>query len=215
MSAEVLLELHYLPGIPYVSALAAHSVVVLEQSEHYVKGSFRNRCLVATAAGPQRLSIPLQKGKNQAQPVRDVRLAYDEPWQRQHWRTLSAAYGRAPFYAHYADLLAPFFLQKKYVFLWDWNLDLLRCLLPLLPVRADLRLSEGYHPVVPTGLSDFRNRLKPGAVPWEGYAPPAYPQVFEDRLGFLPGLSILDLLFCMGPAAASFLPVFSTPQEQA
>ncbi len=208
------LALHYLPGIPYVSALAAHPVVILEQWEHYTKGSFRNRCLVATASGPQRLSIPLQKGKHQGQPVREVRLAYDEPWQRQHWRTLSAAYGRAPFFPHYADRLAPFFLEKRYTFLWDWNLDLLLCLLPLLRVRTDLRFSESYQPVAPAGTTDFRRRLMPGELPWAGYAPPAYPQVFEDRLGFLPGLSILDLLFCMGPAAATYFPAFPADRSE-
>lgn len=192
------LPLYYLPPVSWCAAAWNDEVVVLEACEHYQKGSLRNRCHIAGPNGIQRLSIPLEKGKNQQMPIRDVRIAYNEPWQRQHWRSICTAYGNAPFFEHYAGDLAPFY-EKRFSFLFDYNLDLLILILQnKFGWPGEFRLSAQYQPLPanPVGLSD-------GTIP--GRAAIVYPQVFEDRHGFLPDLSVLDLLFCCGKEGALYL----------
>jgi len=191
-------SLQYLPPVSWFVAVAKVSEAHLEQHEHYVKGSYRNRCYIAAVNGAQRLTIPLRKGKNQQQPIREVRIAYDEPWQIQHWRAICSAYGNSPFFEHYAALFEPYFLAKKYELLWDWNYDLLKLSLKILKLKTPIVLTEKYEEQT-EHLLDFRHEFTPKhTAPYAAYAPVKYPQVFEDRLGFLPDLSILDLIFCAG-----------------
>lgn len=205
--ACVLTELHYLPSIRYMRLLASYPVVVLDQQEHYQKGSYRNRAHIAGANGLLRLSIPLRKGKHQQMPIREVEIAYDEDWQRLHWQTLQSAYGKAPFFEHYAPELEPLFLQPL-PFLFDWNLQCLKLLIDLLGLDADLQTSSQYYTALPEGWTDARNHIHPKAHRQEGPpqdAAPTYMQVFQDKNGFIPDLSVLDLLFCLGPQAVLYL----------
>lgn len=206
MSANpILLEAQYLPPVWYFSELATHPAVYIEQHEHYVKGSYRNRCHIAAVNGIQRLSIPLRKGKNQQQPIREVRIAYDEPWRAQHWQAIRSAYGNSPFFEHYAGAFEPFFTQKKYEWLWDWNVDLIRLLVQLTGLKTEIRFTESYQPA-PAGMLDFREKIHPKRPAQDpGFQPGYYPQVFEDRHGFLENLSVIDLIFCAGPAAGNVL----------
>ena len=118
----------YLPPVSWCSAFWNASQVVIEACEHYQKGSLRNRAYLAGPNGIQRLSIPLLKGKHQQTPIREVRISYHEQWQRQHWRTISTAYGNAPYFEHYAGELHRFY-EKEYEFLFDYNLELLKFVL--------------------------------------------------------------------------------------
>jgi hypothetical protein len=200
---KVLLETQYWPCVQWCAAAWQAEEVVLEACEHHQKGSLRNRCHLASANGPQRLSIPLVKGKHQQTPIRDVRIAYDEPWQRQHWRSIQAAYGNAPFYAHYAEQIAPFYL-RRYPFLFDYNLDLQAFVLQQkLGWVGKISFSETYEPPFEgpkNGLLDERSRTG------EMHATALrYPQIFAERHGFLPNLSVLDLLFCCGKRAVDVL----------
>lgn len=193
-----LLVVGYLPPVAWFFAVANAEAVCLEQHEHYQKGSFRNRCEIATSNGRHSLTIPLRKGKNQQQPIREVQIAYDEPWHIQHWRTICTAYGNSPFFEHYVGLFEPFFKEKKYDLLWDWNYDLFQLCLKILRLKTPIFLSEKYEPY-PNGALDLRNAFHPKVSSQDiDYKPIKYPQVFEDRLGFLPDLSILDLIFCAG-----------------
>ena len=126
--ADVLLATAYLPPVAWFRAAKAADGIVLEQHEHYQKRSARNKALVPLGNGVAFLSIPLQKGKNQQQPIRDVRISYLENWQRLHWLTIQSAYGKSPFFIHYADSLAPLY-ERKETFLFDWNLLFLPFLL--------------------------------------------------------------------------------------
>ncbi|MBI5917319.1 MAG: WbqC family protein [Bacteroidetes bacterium] len=198
MEHPVLLPLYYFPPVSWFTALAAHPVAWLEQQEHYVKGTFRNRCHIASVSGVQRLTIPLRKGKNQQQPIREVRIAYDEPWQMQHWRSIGTAYGNSPFFEHYMDALRPFYQAKKYDLLWDWNYDLLRLSMRILKIKTEVRLTEKYA-VQPDGIMDFRGNFNPKKLSNDVDCQALrYSQVFQDRLGFLPDMSVLDLIFCAG-----------------
>ena len=179
----------YLPPVSWCAMAWNSAAVVIEAHEHYQKGSLRNRCYIAGPNGVQRLSIPLEKGKHQQMPICEVRIAYDEPWQRRHWRSIKTAYGNAPYFEHYADDLAPFY-EKRYDFLFDYNLELLRLILQKkLGWPGEIRLSEQYR--------------APDA--FEGETSRRYPQVFEEKHGFLPDLSVLDLLFCCGKRGGEYL----------
>ena len=187
----ILLELQYLPPIQYFTKLYHHTVY-LEQHENYRKGTYRNRCHIASANGLLRLSIPLQKGKNQRQPIQNVRIAYDQPWQSQHWSSIQSAYGNAPFFEYYVDELQPFF-KKKYEFLWDWNLDLLKKLVELTGLEEGFQYTDQFYKVPPLGWLDSRNKINP-KLKVQNFETYPYRQVFEEKHGFIPNLSILDLL---------------------
>ncbi len=202
-----LLELHYLPCIQYFTKFYLHSRVWIEQHEHYQKGSYRNRAHIASANGLLRLSIPLVKGKHQQQNIREVRIAYDEPWPTQHWQSIRSAYGNAPFFEYYSEHLQPIF-HKRPTFLFDFNLELLQTLLGLLSIDCPVTLSTEYYKNIPDDWKDYRNLISPKneqspADPF--FKGVKYVQVFEEKHGFLPNLSILDLLFCVGPGASMLL----------
>jgi len=206
-ASPVLLEIQYLPSVPYFSELLWHGQVFIEQHEHYQKGTYRNRCHIAAANGLTRLTIPLIKGKNEQQAIRDVRIAYYEPWQRQHWQSIRSAYGNAPFFEFYVDALQPFY-EKPYPFLFDFNWELLQTLLQLLRMEITLSLSESYIDSSEEGWLDLRNSITPKQhLQGAGLQvlTKRYHQVFENKHDFLPNLSMLDALFCMGPQAVEIL----------
>lgn len=194
-----LLPTAFCPPISYIAAFLHFERVQIEQHEHYQKGGMRNRCFIATANGPLRLTVPLLKGKHQQLPVREVRIDYRTPWIKNHWHAIESAYRRAPFFEEYAAYLLPV-LQQKPAFLFDLNLALLELILKFLGVPGVLVLSEAYENV-PGTKTDLRQTFRPLASPSPWFQPQSYPQVFEDKHGFIPNLSILDLLFCMGPEA--------------
>jgi len=179
----------YLPPVSWCRATVAVGELVLEGHEHYQKGSWRNRCEIAGPNGRQLLSIPLVKGKNNKMPIRDVRIAYDEPWQRQHWRTIRTAYGNAPFFEHYSHELASFY-EKKYNFLFDFNFELIEfVLLQKMKWPGRIRITDTWQP--------FKPHIS--------VTSPRYPQVFEDKNGFLSDLSVIDLLMCAGKNGLDYL----------
>jgi WbqC-like protein family len=194
-----LIELAYMGPVSWFSAFWNCETVVLDDREHYQKGGVRNRCYIAGPNGVQRLSIPLVKGKHQRTPLRAVRIAYEEPWQRLHWRSIRAAYGNAPFFEHYSDRLAPFF-EKRFEFLFDLNLELLRFFLEKLKWPGQIAFPDRYYTAGEwTQGPDWRNACggAPQNVP-DWFAPKPYAQVFQEKHDFLPNLSVLDLLFCCG-----------------
>ncbi len=203
----VLLELQYLPPVQYFTKFIQYEKVVIEQHEHYVKRSFRNRCHIATANGIQRLSIPLKKGKNEQQIIREVRIAYEEDWQKNHWAAIISAYSNAPFFEHYEEDFQPFF-SKRFDFLFDFNFELLKMVLQILDVKKTVNLSHSYQKVTLENFADFRNQIIPKSKRDDKdlhFKAMKYSQVFEEKNGFIPNLSILDLIFCTGPQASYYL----------
>lgn len=199
---RTLIELFYWPPVSWQSLAAISEGLLLEACENFQKGSYRNRCHIAGPNGLQRLSIPLQKGKHQQTPIREVRIANEEPWQRAHWRSIRTAYGNAPYFEHYAAEVAPFF-EKNYAFLFDLNLDIVQFLLKKSRWFGSIQLTEvfqkpGSEPQ-DQGVFDARGLIAPNTpTSADLFVPIPYPQVFSERHGFLPDLSALDVLFCCG-----------------
>lgn len=204
--ASLLIESQYLPPCSYFSLLRQYEVVYIEQHEHYKKGSYRNRCHIAGANGPLRLSVPLQKGKHQQTAVRDVRIDNKNNWQRQHWESIKSAYGNAPFFEFYADYFQPCY-EQSFDFLFDWNQALQKHVLEILGLSTEIRYTEVYYPKdeVPNDWVDYREQITPKHTAGQTYSKAIYPQVFQDKHGFLPDMSIFDLLCCMGTESLNYL----------
>lgn len=206
-SVPILIETHYFPSIQYFSKFFLHPSLVLEQHENYVKRSFRNRMHIAAANGLLRLSIPLEKGKNQQQPIREVRISYEENWQNKQWTAICSAYGNAPFFEYYADDFQPFF-EEQTEFLFEHNLKILEAIFFALDYKPTLEFSTNYQKNTSNTICDFRNKITPktiGTTMDVTYKNIAYQQVFAEKTGYLPNLSILDLIFCKGPETISIL----------
>ena len=192
-------ESQYLPSIAWCAAVWPQERILLEANESYRKGSFRNRCHISGPNGMQRLSIPLLKGKHQQMPIREVQISYQEPWQRQHWRSICAAYGSAPYFEHYKDDLSAFY-EQQVPYLFDWNLELLKfILIKKMGWKGEFACTEDFViPDSPRQPHDFRDSVRPAHVAPDWFFPARYGQVFQERFGFMENLSVLDLLFCCG-----------------
>lgn len=197
----LLIESQYFPPIDAYKTLVKHDILQIEKYEHYQKLSYRNRCYVAGPNGRMILSVPLARGKNQRTVMKDVRISNEEKWQGQHWKTLVSAYRRSPWFEYYeADLQELF--EKPFEFLLDWNLACFEWVNSKLGIKMPVIFTESYQKEV-SGVTDARESILPGAAARE--AEPEYTQVFQERTGFIPGLSILDLLFCEGKQAMEVL----------
>lgn len=211
MSA-VLSELHFLPCVGVFQHYAQAETIVLEAHENYQKGSYRNRCHILGANGLQRLSLPLAKGKNNQLNIRDVKLSHEQDWPRQHWQSIRSAYGNAPFFFYYADQMEESIRQESSS-LWDYNMGLLQTVFQLLQWDKKLESSSAYQPRQTNQPGDIRTLFSPKHFADEQNLDwPAYAQVFQERHGFVGNLSILDLLFCMGPQANLYLRAEITSQ---
>ncbi len=196
----VLLPSAYLPPVSFFSAMAGASDVLIEQHDSYCKQTYRNRCLIASANGVQALTIPVIKPDCPEQPMKDVRISDHGEWRRQHWNALESAYMNTPYFIYYQDDFRPFY-EKKYEFLLDFNLGLTQVILNLAHMKVELSLTDSYCSR-PDGITDLRALVNTR----EHYANARpYWQVFQQKHGFLPGLSAVDLLFNMGPEFKTFL----------
>ena len=180
---------------------------IIEQHDHFVKQTYRNRCVIATANGTQTLTVPIERYDGTKCPMRDIRISDHGNWRHLHWNALVSAYGETPFFEFYADDLRPFF-EKQHTFLFDLNLDIMHTMCQLLDVRPQVTLSEQYI-VLPSeddAVVDFREAIRPKhPLPDADFNPTPYYQVRAQRHGFLPNLSILDLLFNEGPEGIFYL----------
>ncbi|MFT4063012.1 MAG: WbqC family protein [Edaphocola sp.] len=174
--------------------------VIVDLAEFYQKMSLRNRYYLAAPGGKQLLSVPIAGGRNQRIATGHVSISYDTDWQKNHWRTIVSLYGRSPYFEFYAPYLEPLF-QEKHERLHDWNQKGMAIVVKLLHLPVHFVASNDYVAHYGPEVLDLR-MLKPSA---DQEARSRYRQVFEDRIGFLPDCSILDLLFCEGPDARTFL----------
>ena len=209
----VLSELHYLPSIPFFQQLLRADALLLDAHEHYHKQTYRNRCLILTAQGPQPLTVPVVDGaRSEKVRTSELEIDYRQNWMHRHFRTLQTAYNSSPYFEYYADELQQVYAQKP-ALLWDLNLAmlrlLLRCLRWPLPIEfttAYLSAASPTHPLT-TPLLDKRDALTPKSAAImpepDSTSQRPYLQVFGPA--FVPGLSVLDLLFMQGPAAGQFL----------
>lgn len=183
---------YYLAPISYYAHLAQCETVLIDTDEPYRKQTLRNRCWIASPNGPLSLTIPVVKFVPYHTPMRDIRISDHGNWRHLHWNALVSSYRRTPFFEFYADDFAPFY-EKKWDFLVDYNQALQDLVWDELGVKREEIRNERHE-------SDSQD-----AIQGAGQALPPYYQLFSDHNGFLPDLSIVDLLFNMGPEAVLYL----------
>lgn len=199
-TTTVLLPSAYLAPVQYYCKLLAYDRIVVEQHDHYQKQTYRNRCTIAAPGGPLALTVPIVKPDTPKCPMRDIRISDHGNWRHLHWNALESAYNHTPFFEYYKDDFRPFY-ERRYEFLADFNEALCRLVCSLIDLHPRMERSTHYEGA-PAGADDFRELIHPKrgcqtADP--AFRPVPYYQVFQERLGFLPNLSIVDLLFNMGP----------------
>ncbi len=199
---RALLSSAYLPPVEYFAFLLADNPVV-EREERYQKQSYRNRTTIMNGNGVLNLIIPTVHD-NRMGIVKEVRIDYATPWQRVHWRSIESAYNNTPFYLYYKDALKPFF-EQRHEFLFDFNFQLTQTLLRLLRIERKVTTTTTFAPYED---HDLRLLIHPKQTRKSDYPfrlTNPYYQVFEDKFGFTPNLSVIDLLFNEGPQAATYL----------
>jgi len=191
--------------VQYYAWLVREEEIFLEQYDSYVKQTYRNRCKIIGPNGLLSLSIPVKRIKGIKSPFREVRVDYDMPWNLVHWKSLVASYASSPFFEFFRDDLQPFY-EKRFEFLVDLNLGLMEKTVEMMGMDLPLKLTQNFQAI--TGEKDPRYFIHPKLDPGKSdprFFPRVYHQVFEEKHGFQPNLSILDLLFNEGPAALSVL----------
>ena len=191
---DCILSSTYFGPIQWYQKLNRYKVCLIEQHDSFIKQTFRNRCIIATTHGTQALSIPIEHS-NGSQQMRDIRISDHGNWRHLHWYALQSAYGDSPFFDYYVDDIRPFF-ERKWDFLFDFNLAITLTMCQLLDIRPEIRVTETYEHLC---ANDFREVIRPKhPLPDDGFESRPYYQVYQQKQGFIPNLSILDLLFNMG-----------------
>lgn len=195
-----ILPTSYFGSIFQFALIVQHKNYQVDAYEHFIKQSYRNRCEIAGANGSLKLIVPLEKWKNHC-PTRDIKISHDENWQIQHWRSIESAYRTSPYFEFYEDDLKPlFFLEESH--LLKYNLQVEAELKALLQIGTEQQLTTSYEASSP----DWRIIIHPkNNEIIEKVDFPIYIQVFESKFGFIPNLSILDLIFNFGPNSKNYL----------
>lgn len=203
----LLLSSAYAPPIQYFAKLVADplGIAYIELCETYVKQSYRNRCHILGPNGIQPLSIPVQHEGRERSLITDIRLSDHSDWRHQHCQAMMTAYGASPYFEYYWDDVHEV-LTRPYDYLWELNWTLTTRLIELLHLDLELRPTTAFTPIEPCAPDDWRYRIRPRRPePDPTFRPRPYYQPYSSRHGFVSGLSIVDLVFNMGPESILLL----------
>lgn len=210
---KALLSSTYFGPVQWYQKLNRYDEILLEQHDSFIKQTYRNRCVIATPNGPLSLTVPAKV--SEAHAVSDTSVM-DGPalisdhgnWRHVHWNALKSAYGESPFFEYYADDIMPFF-ERKWETLYGYNMDICKKMCELLDIEPKITLTDHYitaEEVADEGIDDYRDVIRPKhPLADPEFVPRRYYQVYEQRHGFLPNMSILDLLFNMGNESVLWL----------
>lgn len=223
---KALLSSTYFGPVQWYQKLNRYDECLIERHESFIKQTYRNRMIIATTNGPLSLTIPTNHDTSMA--MKDIRISDHANWRHVHWNALLSAYGESPFFEYYQDDIRPFY-EKRYDFLFDFNMEIMQKMIELLDIRPHVRVTDEYilseerrvngaelkglgaqltpqHSTSSPLIKDFRDVIRPKKpLPDPDFTPKRYYQVYEQKYGFLPNLSILDLLFNEGNEAIFYL----------
>lgn len=221
-----ILSTTYCGPVQWYQKLYRSDMVLMECHETFQKQTYRNRCVIATTNGPQTLTVPVERGTSPF--IRDIRISNHGNWRHQHWHALMSAYNESPFFDYYQDDFRPFF-EQQYNFLYDFNTEICQKVCELIDIQPNIRETEEYFrstgvqecrsaddsmasnpssliPHLSSNPIDLRSAINPKHPDEDAdFVARRYYQVYERKHGFQPNLSILDLLFNMGPESVFWL----------
>ena len=201
MMKTVYLTSAYLAPVEYYAKLFTADKAYIECHDNYVKQTYRNRCVIAAADGPLALTIPTEKSDTLKCPMKDIRISDHGNWRHMHWNALVSNYRNSPFFEYYADDFRVFY-EKKFPFLWDFNQEICNLVCELIDIHPQMEGTTTYRTEFADYEEDYREIIHPKKdfqIADPTFHAEPYYQVFKEKFGFLPNLSIADLLFNMGP----------------
>lgn len=193
---KVLLPISYLGPTSYYSTLLKSEEIFIEAKEHFVKQSVRNRCVILSANGVQKLSIPKERKSSDKTLITDIKISNTQNWQKLHWQSLISSYNSSPFFEYYKDNLEEFYLNPQ-LNLFDFNVKLTETILSFLQTKKQIKFTSEFSDNF-DGF-DLRNHT------FKNNNMEKYEQVFADKIEFQSDLSVVDLLFNLGPETTSYL----------
>lgn len=205
--SNIVLSTSYFAPIQYYCKLIQYDTILIEQWENYSKQSYRNRCNIMGANGVLPLSIPVVKATHKKMLTKDVKISYDTNWQKLHWKGIESAYKSSPYYEYYIDDLERFFNQK-WDYLLEYNQEIQNTISEILEIDPKIQLTEDFVELKQEEIVDFRNAIHPKAskaILDNSFQAEEYTQVFSDKHPFASNLSILDVVFNLGPEGESYL----------
>ena len=198
---QLLLSTTYFGPIQWYQKLYRAESIQIERWESFQKQTYRNRCIIATTNGPQALTVPIER-QFTINCIKDIRISDHGNWRHLHWNALQSAYGESPFFDYYQDDIRPFF-EQRWDYLFDFNEAIREKMCELLDIQPKVDYSKEF---TVNYMKDYRMVIRPkNPEPDPDFTPKRYYQVYEQKHGFLPNLSILDLLFNMGPESIFYL----------
>ena len=207
-SDKVLLSTTYFGPVQWYQKLHRAEHVIIEQWESFQKQTYRNRCLIATTNGVQALTVPVEKP---AVCIKDIRISDHGNWRHLHWNALQSAYGESPFFEYYQDDIRPFF-EGRWTYLLDFNEAIRQKMCELIDIQPEVEYSgewregRGERVIAAEGMMDYRTAIHPKhPLQDDDFETKTYYQVYQMKHGFLSNLSVLDLLFNMGPESIFYL----------
>ena len=196
LNKNYLLPTAYLAPLSYYALIIKSPNSIIEQYEHFKKQTIRSRCSIYSSNGSLVLSVPKVRKSSSKTVIKDIQICYTEPWQKIHWNAIQSSYNSSPFFEYYMDEIFVIYNTKE-KYLIDLNIKTHQLILKFLQIDSKINLSNNYNSQ--TELEDFRDKE------FQSINNPVYDQVFSIKKGFTPNLSIIDLVFNLGPESNNYL----------
>ena len=196
LNNQIILPTSYFGPIPYYSILVNSNNYIFEKNENFVKQTTRNRCSIYSSAGKLNLSIPRIRKNSSKTIIKDIRICYNEPWQKIHLKSIITCYNSSPFFDYYKEKISKIY-ESKATFLIDFNLKSHQLVMDFLKLNSSLNYTKKFEKI--NKSADYRNYAFHSK---EDYT---YDQVYSTKNNFIKDLSVLDLIFNLGPESIDFL----------
>ena len=196
LNNQIILPTSYFGPIPYYSILVNSNNYIFEKNENFVKQTIRNRCSIYSSAGKLNLSIPRIRKNSSKTIIKDIRICYNEPWQKIHLKSIITCYNSSPFFDYYKEKISKIY-ESKATFLIDFNLKSHLIVMDFLKLNSNLNYTKKFEKI--NKSADYRNYAFHSK---EDYT---YDQVYSTKNNFIKDLSVLDLIFNLGPESIDFL----------